>query len=195
MLHHARAQRIEDHIARQFKEVTVALDEDGLVAALEHMTDAAPTAVEALRIDTVELAHPLRQIGLRRLDDEVVVVRHLAPGMAHPVEAGAHVSEDFQPDAPVLVGSENILAPVTPRSDVIEAAGKLDSQRSGHAGRIGQANASIQDLTPCPRVPVSPCPRVPVPPCPRVPVSPCPRVPVSPCPRDPLSPYARHPAK
>jgi len=37
-------------------------------------------------VDTAQLAHAFGQVGLRCLDDDVVMVRHLAVGVAPPVE-------------------------------------------------------------------------------------------------------------
>lgn len=65
---HAGAQRVEHDVARQFEQVAVALDENGLVAPLENMPHPRIGAVEALGVDAVELPHALREVGLIRLD-------------------------------------------------------------------------------------------------------------------------------
>jgi hypothetical protein len=41
--------------------------------------------IDLLCVNAVKLAHPRREIGLRSLDDEVVVIGHLTPGMDRPV--------------------------------------------------------------------------------------------------------------
>lgn len=82
-------------------------------------------AVEALRIDPVELAHALRQIGFRRLDQDVVMVRHLAPGMANPIEAFAYVAEHFEPGFTIGASEINILAPISAGGDVIYPASQF----------------------------------------------------------------------
>jgi len=43
---------------------------------LEQMTNPRVGAIDVLREDTVQLAHPLRQIRIRRLDQQVAVVGH-----------------------------------------------------------------------------------------------------------------------
>lgn len=61
------------------------------------MSDPSMAAVEALCVDAVELAHALCQVPLRCLDQDMVVVGHLAPGMAYPVVAFADLTKDLQP--------------------------------------------------------------------------------------------------
>jgi hypothetical protein len=75
--------------------------------------------VEALRINTVELPHPLCQIGFRRFDQEVVVIAHLAPGVTHPIETLANLGKNLQPNLAVSVRQVNIFPPVSPRGDVV----------------------------------------------------------------------------
>ncbi len=68
------------------EQVAVALDENAFVAPLEHVPDTAMAPVDELGIDAIELAHAGREIAFRGLDDEVVVIAHLAPGVNRPVE-------------------------------------------------------------------------------------------------------------
>ena len=80
-------------------------------------------AVVALGVYPIEMAHALRQIRFRRFDQDVVVVRHLAPGMAHPVKAFADRPEYLQPCFPVRVRQIYILLSIAPRCDVVYTAG------------------------------------------------------------------------
>ena len=84
-------------------------------------------AVESLRVHAIELTHPLGQISFRCLDQQVIVIVHLTPGMAYPVEALANLTQYRQPCVSVGVGSVDILSTVTPRSDVIKTTGQLKS--------------------------------------------------------------------
>ena len=45
--------------------------------------------------------------------------------MDNPVKALADVFQDIQPQFPIFVAQENIVPPVTARSDVVEGASKL----------------------------------------------------------------------
>ena len=56
------------------------------------------------------------------------MVRHLAPGMAHPVEARADLTEHAQPGQPVGVGQIDILLTITARCDMVKAPGKFKSE-------------------------------------------------------------------
>jgi hypothetical protein len=67
--------------------VAFLLHENRAVARLEDVAAAIVPFVEALGIDPVELSHAGRQIRLRRLHDEVVVVVHQAVGVAKPAES------------------------------------------------------------------------------------------------------------
>src|SRR5262245_16870722 len=65
----------------------VALDSPGPKATLEDVTGGFVTFVEASRVSTVQPMHSLRELLLRRLDDEVVVIWHQAERLDVPVEA------------------------------------------------------------------------------------------------------------
>ena len=54
-------------------------------------------AVEALRIEAVQMPHPKRQIAIRRLQQQVIVIGHLTEGVHHPVEARANNAQHIQP--------------------------------------------------------------------------------------------------
>jgi hypothetical protein len=57
----------------------------------------------------------------------MVVIGHLAPGVAHPVEALADLAEYLQPHFPVAVGQIDVIPTGTPRGDVVKASGKFKS--------------------------------------------------------------------
>jgi len=135
ILAQAGANRIEHDIARELHEVGVRLHEDRLVAPLKNVTDAAIAAIDRLRIHPVELPHAARQVGFGSLHDNMVVVAHLAPRMAAPVEALADLAEEIEPRPPVDVITIDHLAPVTARRHVVHTARKLYSQRPRHDAR------------------------------------------------------------
>ena len=91
------------------------------------MPDPGVGAIDILRIDTVELTHPLGKIALHSLHHDMVVVTHQAISMTNPVEPLAHVSKNTTPGKPILVAGKDILPPVPPRCDVVQAAGKFES--------------------------------------------------------------------
>jgi len=80
-----------------------------------------------LGVHTVELAHALGEVTFRCLDDEMIVIGHLAIGVAAPVEAGADVFEQFQPGLAIGISAKDVFASVTARGDVIQIACEFDA--------------------------------------------------------------------
>jgi hypothetical protein len=83
--------------------------------------------VRALRIHSVELAHPFREIAIRRLNQQMIVIPHQAVGVTQPVEILDHRSQDIQKSMTVFVVFEERLLAVTPRRNVVERTHKLKS--------------------------------------------------------------------
>jgi len=62
---------------------------------IRYMSPDSPVLmIEPLRVDTVELTHPPREIGVGCLDQEVIVVCHKAIGMTDPVVPCKHINTD-----------------------------------------------------------------------------------------------------
>jgi hypothetical protein len=117
--------------SRQLQQVDIPFDEDSLEPTLEEVTDQSMAPMDCLGGDAVELTHPLQEVGIR-LDDEVIMIGHLAIGVAAPVEAAAHLAQRCEPSRAVLKVAIDRLAPITVRGDVIPPAGKLDAEGFGH---------------------------------------------------------------
>ena len=63
-------------------------------------------------VDAVELAHPLGEGGIRRFDDTVIMLGHLAIGVAAPVETAADRAQYCEPFQAVLSVAIDRLAPI-----------------------------------------------------------------------------------
>jgi hypothetical protein len=87
------------------------------------------SAVECLRIESVELPHSLRQVAIDSFDDQVKVVRHLAVGMNDETEPLADHARDREPRGAVLIITVNCFAVIAARGHVVECA--PSSRRSG----------------------------------------------------------------
>jgi hypothetical protein len=87
------------------------------------VSDQPVPSVGALCVDTIQLAQNFGQVRLRRLDDGVLMVRHLAVGMAAPVEPLTHVAEEVEPSSAVYIVTIDGLTPIAARGDVVEPAG------------------------------------------------------------------------
>jgi hypothetical protein len=83
----AGANGVEHDVAADVQQMLVVLDQDRPVPALEDMPTAVVPIVEMARIETVELPHRDRQVGTRRLDDQVVVVPEQAVRVTAPAVA------------------------------------------------------------------------------------------------------------
>ena len=125
--HHRRPHRVKHHITRQLEQVTVFFDQYRFVAPLEHVAGFAVFAVECLGLDPIEMTHSCGKVAFDRFHHKMIMVGHLAPGMANPVKPDARLSQDIEPAQPVAVIEINILAPVATRGDVIEPACQFDS--------------------------------------------------------------------
>lgn len=88
--------------------------------------------IEALGVDAVDLALQLRQVRLRRLQHEVEVIAHKAPGQRAGIEVRHRPAGHRQQRGAVFVVDEDRLAPVARRGDVVQRARELDAKRPGH---------------------------------------------------------------
>ena len=109
------------------------LDKDGFITTLKQMPSKLVPTIDPLRIHAIELSHPLRQTGFWGLHYEVVVVSHLAIGMAAPIELLADILEYREPLRPVVFVKVDVLTTIATRGHMVEAASKFDTERSGHA--------------------------------------------------------------
>jgi hypothetical protein len=66
--------------------------------------------------------------------------------MDGPIEASAHLPQDRQKLAPILVLEENVLPLATPGRDMVKSAGVFQSQWSCHASSL-DGNVGMLELT------------------------------------------------
>ena len=59
----------------------------------------------------------------------MIVIGHLAPSMACPIEPFTNVTENFQLYVPISLAEENVLATITARGYMIETARQFYSSR------------------------------------------------------------------
>jgi hypothetical protein len=139
----AGTDRVEREVADQFERVRIALDQDGLVSALEAMACLAMPPVEMLRIAGVQPLHPSRQIGIRSSHDKVVVRRHEDKRVARPVVSKDDFVEELQKAASIDVIAIDGLPSHAPSGDVIHGARYLETSRTGHSTTIGRASGRV----------------------------------------------------
>jgi len=123
--------------------VGIALDQHGLVPALEAMARFAVPTVEMLRIAAVQPLHPSREIRIRSSHDQVIVRRHQDERMARPLVAKDDLVEEIQKAASIDIVAIDGLPGHAPRRDVIESTGEVDARRTGHSTKVGRASRRV----------------------------------------------------
>ena len=116
-----------------------ALHQDGLVAPLKQVADQAVAPIHVLGVDAVQVPHSARQVALGGLEQQVEMIRHLAIRMHGEIESHASLAQHGHPGAPIVVILEDGRKPVAACSDVVERAGKFESQWSGHRSNVAAA--------------------------------------------------------
>jgi hypothetical protein len=96
------------------------------------MPDPTVAAIEALRVYAVELTHPLGEIRLGCLDQQLVVVAHQAIGMTASLKAADHLSQHTQKTSPGRFIQTDVLPSVASRGHLINCTGKFNTE-SGRA--------------------------------------------------------------
>jgi hypothetical protein len=135
--------RVVEDVLERLVVLLCGLDLFGPEAASEDVVLAAVAIVEGAGILTVQIAHPVGEVGERRLDEEVVVVAEQAAGVQAPPVATADAPQDLGEDGPVPVVAEDRLVVIAFRPDVVEGAGGEVATRSSHRrDRIRDGRAS-----------------------------------------------------
>lgn len=89
-------------------------------------------SIEGLSVKAIQVPHPPGEIGLRRLDQQMVMVIYQAGRMAEPPNARHLLSCDGQPGLAIRGIPHNLLPGIPSTGDVGETA-------YGHASRSGDA--------------------------------------------------------
>jgi hypothetical protein len=98
------------------------------------MAPAAVPEVEALRMRPAQVLDAGGELGLRRLEDEVVVVAHQAEGVDPPVVAIDGAAEEAEERESVLVVAHDRRAVDPARRHVEEAVGQSRTKDARHCG-------------------------------------------------------------
>ena len=97
---------------------------------------AVVAAIESLCVDAVQLSHAAREVRLRGLEEQVIVIAHHAVGVHAPAELAHGRGEDVEENQAVVVVGVDWLARVAAAGGVIECARVLEAERAGHAGSL-----------------------------------------------------------
>lgn len=143
--------RIEHHVATDFLQVALFLDQNGFVPSLEQMTHRSVPPVVALSVGAVELAHALGEIRLGGFDDQVIVVVHQTVGVTEPVKAPDDVPQALQEGVAIGIVLEDVVPRIASGRHMIDRPVKLQPKRTRHTlcrYHTDETLFKIQDLTP-----------------------------------------------
>jgi hypothetical protein len=73
-LNHTSTHRMKDDVPCQFQEIGIAVNQNSLLAPPKDMAHMSMVPIEARRIESMQLTRAFRQIGIRRLSHQVIVV-------------------------------------------------------------------------------------------------------------------------
>jgi hypothetical protein len=116
--------------------MTVFLDENGLVPALEQMTVPLVTFIEELGIDAVQLPHAYGEIAVGGLDEQMIMVGHEAVSVAYPIVSLVDMLEGIEEIDTVLVVLKNGFLFITSGGHVVDGAGIFDAEWPCHGLKI-----------------------------------------------------------
>ena len=100
------------------------------------MVTPSMEGVKGAGVFAVQVAHSVGEVRVPRLDDEVVVVAHQAPGVEAPAIPSRHAPQLVEEPAAVVVVQEAELLVVPARRDVVPGAGGEVAARSSHAATV-----------------------------------------------------------
>lgn len=83
--------------------------------------------VEMLAVPCIQHLHCLRKVGFRCLDNDVEVVGHQAVSVDLDMVLLHDLGQDIKPDEEIAVIQKDVGATVSPRSNVVKGALKLDA--------------------------------------------------------------------
>jgi hypothetical protein len=107
------------------------------------MTVALVALVERAGVAAVQTMHPSREVLLPALEDEVVVIRHQAPGVECPLRVAGDPVEEIKEEVPVGDVAVDVYAGVAARPDVV-VAGALDARWARHAPKVSAGRAGAR---------------------------------------------------
>jgi hypothetical protein len=126
------------NIADEFQQVSISVDENGLVPSLEEMADTSALLVEPCRIAQHKILHQPRKRNVRNLKKQVNVVRHEAKSLdAIPKSYGA-LLEKLVKVVSVRVLKKKGIASIAANNDVIKITREMNTWFTWHVEIFSQ---------------------------------------------------------
>ena len=117
---------VQNDVPAAVEQIGFSLNNIGLVATLEDMSNAVVFPVEELAVDLVQVFHALGQVRVGGFDHQVVMVSHKAIGVTQPVEPFGSGVEDVEVLDPVSLIEEDHHPLITPAYDMVKSALERD---------------------------------------------------------------------
>lgn len=108
------------------------------------MPDPPMTSVECLSVVAVEVMHSGREIGLRSLDEQMVVVGHLHPRVHQPSVAADHPRQDREEELPIDLVEEDVLTIDTSIGQMPDRSWELQTQRTRHVNARREGKRAVR---------------------------------------------------
>jgi hypothetical protein len=117
-----------------------------MVPPLEQVTYTVMTPVEALRIRGVQPSHASREIGLRRFDQEMIVIAHEAVRVKAPSLLPNLAREERKKALPIVVIAEDHLTLIASGGQVIQGPCVFQTELSCHERRLDSLRERIKGV-------------------------------------------------
>jgi hypothetical protein len=105
---------------------------------LEKVTDAAMNGVEARGEGAEQIAHAVREVGQRRLEDQMKMIRHEDPGVEDPLVLEDDLREESDEREAVAVAADDLAAFIFARGDCTDRPGRCSE---GDGSLMAEASA------------------------------------------------------
>jgi hypothetical protein len=134
-------ERVVEDVLERVAVLLLGIDHSRPEALAEDVMLAAVACVEGLRVLPVQVAHPVGQVRLRRLDEQVVMVAQQAPDVEAPAVAAHNAPQDLDEGKAIVCVAEDRGVVVPLRADVVVSAGGEVTVWPSHAadGSAGRA--------------------------------------------------------
>lgn len=119
-------------IAQDFEQMTVILNQNGLVTSAKQLPVLPVGTIEVLGIDAIDVTHATRQIPLRGLEQQVIMVGHQAVSRNLHIPALGGLANDFQKSSIIIRLKKNILSSAAAIHDMVPRPGKFNTKWSAH---------------------------------------------------------------
>ena len=120
------------YITDKFQQVSISINENGLVPSLEEMADTSALLVEPGRITQHKILHQSRKRNIRNLKKQVNVVSHEAKSMDAIPKSYGPLLKKLVKVVPVRVLEEKGIASIAANNDVIKRTREMNTWFTWH---------------------------------------------------------------